>query len=143
MIREVWRTEVMETKAHPVLDQICYQTKNLYNRAMFLYKQHYTQTKKSLTYQQLDKLLKCEDRYRFLPAQTAQQTLRILKRNWKSFYQARREFSINPKAFLGKPQPPKYRPKNGKQLTIFTNQTGEDTRKQNYFSTKSSILYSD
>ncbi len=89
---------------------------------MFLYKQHYQQTKKSLSYQQLDRLVKKEECYRTLPAQTAQQTLKMLKRNWKSFYKALKEFKINPKAFLGKPQPPRYRPKNGKQIAIFTNQ---------------------
>ena len=61
MAREVFRTEVMETKTHPTLDLLCYQTKNLYNRAMFIFKQNYQQTKKWMSYQQLDKKLKLED----------------------------------------------------------------------------------
>jgi len=112
----------METNTHPALDQVCYQTKNLYNRAMYLFKQHYRQTKKSLTYRQLDKRLKIEECYRALPAQTAQQLLRLLIRNWKSFYKAQKMYNTNPQAFLGKPQPPKYKPKNGQQIAIFTNQ---------------------
>ena len=119
---EVFRTEVMEAKAHPALRQLCYQAKNLYNRAMFVYKQHYKQIKKCLSYQQLDRKLKKENCYIELPAQTAQQTLRLMKRNWKSFYQAQKEFKINPQAFLGPPKPPKYKPKNGQQVAIFTNQ---------------------
>ncbi|OLS32005.1 MAG: hypothetical protein HeimAB125_13290 [Candidatus Heimdallarchaeota archaeon AB_125] len=122
MVREVFRTEVMETKTHPTLNLLCYQTKNLYNRAMFIFKQSYQQTKKWLSYQQLDKKLKTEDCYKVLPAHTAQHTLKLLTRNWKSFRRARREYKTNPKAFLGKPQPPKYKPKNGQQVAIFTNQ---------------------
>ena len=118
----MFRTEVMETKTHLSLNNVCYQAKSIYNRAMFLYKQHYKQTKKSLTYQQLDRKLKQEQCYRVLPAQTAQQTLRLLKRNWKSFYQAQKEFKAHPKRFLGPPNPPKYKPKNGQQVAIFTNQ---------------------
>ena len=64
---KVFRTEVMEAKFHPALKLLCSQTKNLYNRAMFIYKQHYSQTKKSLSYQQLDRILKKEEVYRVLP----------------------------------------------------------------------------
>ena len=139
MVREVWRTEVIEIKTHPTLDQLCYQTKNLYNRAMFLYKQQYQLTKECLSYQQLDKLLKKEEVYRILPAQTAQQTLKLLKRNWKSFYQAQKEFMTNPQVFLGKPQPPKYKPKNGQQIAIFTNQQVQIRGKKILFPKKVSL----
>jgi len=122
MAQEVWRTEVMEVKPYPALSILCHQTKNLYNRAMFVFKQHYKKSKKWLTYQQLDRQLKMEECYRFLPAHTAQHTLKLLARNWKSFAKASREFQANPAAFLGKPRPPRYKPKNGQQVAIFTNQ---------------------
>jgi IS605 OrfB family transposase len=122
MAREVWRTEVMETKTHPTLQLLCYQTKNLYNRAMFLFKQHYTNTKKWLSYQQLDRILKLEQCYRILPAQTAQQTLKLLVRNWRNFKQATQTFQKKPQIFLGKPRPPKYKSRSGQQIAIFTNQ---------------------
>lgn len=122
MAHEVWRTEVMETKAHPPLHQLCFQTKNLYNRAMFLFKQYYYQTKKYLSYQQLDRKLKKEECYKILPAHTAQHTLKLLTRNWKSFRQARKEYKVHPQVFLAKPRPPKYKAKNGQQIAIFTNQ---------------------
>ena len=122
MANEVWRTEVIEAKVHLALTQLCHQTKNLYNRAMFVFKQHYTQSKKWLSYQQLDRKLKQEECYRVLPAHTAQHTLKLLTRNWKSFGQAMKEYQVNPQAFLGRPRPPKYKPKDGQQLAIFTNQ---------------------
>ena len=130
MAQLVWRTEVMETKAHPALKQLCHQTKNLYNRAMFLFKQHYTQTKKHLSYQQLDRILKKEECYRVLPVHTAQHTIKVLTRNWKSFIAALKAFQINPKAFYGHPKPPKYKAKNGQQIAIFTNQQAKIRNKQ-------------
>lgn len=101
MAQLVWRTEVIETKPHPVLQQLCSQTKNLYNRAMFLFKQHYSRTKKWLSYQQLDRKLKKEECYRILPAHTAQHTLKLLERNWKSFNLALRSSKLLHKHFLG------------------------------------------
>ncbi|MHA2255660.1 MAG: RNA-guided endonuclease InsQ/TnpB family protein [Candidatus Heimdallarchaeaceae archaeon] len=122
MAQVVWRTEIMETKTHPALQQLCHHTKNLYNRAMFLFKQHYLQTKKWLSYQQLDRTLKKEQCYKILPVHTAQHTLILLTRNWKNYKQALIEFKIAPHAFLGKPRPPRYKVKNGQQIAIFTNQ---------------------
>jgi putative transposase len=122
MVQEVWRTEVMETKPHSALQRVCQQSKNLYNRAMFIFKQHYRETKNHLSYQQLDRRLKTEDCYKLLPAHTAQHTLKLLTRNWKSFANAVKEFQINPKAFLGPPRPPRYKRKSGQQIAIFSNQ---------------------
>ncbi len=122
MAQDVWRTEVIETNPTPALQQLCLQTKNLYNRAMFLFKQNYCQTKQYFSYQQLDRKLKTEKCYKNLPAQTAQHTLKILTRNWKSFQQAKTEYKTNPRMFIGKPRPPKYKAKKGQQVAIFTNQ---------------------
>ena len=122
MAQVVWRTEVMETNTHPALQQLCYQTKNLYNRALYLFNQHYKQTKKYLSYQQLDRKLKQEQCYRVLPAHTAQHTLKLLSRNWKSYTKAVKAFQANPQSFQGPPSIPKYKPKNGQQVAIVSNQ---------------------
>jgi cyclophilin family peptidyl-prolyl cis-trans isomerase len=122
MAQEVWRTEVIESPTDLVLQKLCYQTKSLYNRAMFLFRKNYSLTNKYLSYQQLDRKLKKETCYKVLPAQTAQQTLKLLTRNWNNFFLACKEYKKNPKAFLGQPRPPRYKPKNGQQVAIFTNQ---------------------
>lgn len=122
MAQTVWRTEVIETKPNPALQKLCYQTKNLYNRAMFIFKKNYSNTRKWLSYQQLNRILMQEECYRVLPAQTAQHILKLLERNWKSFKQALIEFKSSPQAFLGKPRPPVYKARNGQQIAIFTNQ---------------------
>lgn len=66
-------------------------------------------------------MLKQEAVYKELPAQTSQQILRLLDKNWKSFFQAMKEWSKNNK-YLGKPKLPKYKKKNGRNIVIFTNQ---------------------
>lgn len=117
----VLRTEVMETKAHPELSSLCHQVKNLYNRANYLYKQA-QQQRTTLSYYELNGQLKGEECYMLLPAHTAQHTLKLLCRNWKAFYQARKEWKVHPERFLGSPQPPKYKSPGGEMVAIITNQ---------------------
>lgn len=48
--------------------------------------------------------------------------LRGLDYNWSAFFAALKEWRINPKKFLGRPHPPRYKPKNGEIQAVFTNQ---------------------
>ena len=100
MMTDVLRAEVMETSAHQALRLLCHQAKNLYNRANYLYKQEKGKGR-YLNYYELDKLLKHEQCYTLLPAHTAQHTLKLLLRDWKAFYKARKEFSNSATKFLG------------------------------------------
>ncbi|MBY9001985.1 MAG: hypothetical protein KGD64_13790 [Candidatus Heimdallarchaeota archaeon] len=70
----------------------------------------------------MDKLLKHEQCYKLLPAHTAQHTLKLLIRNWRAFYRARKTWQVNPQAFLGAPQPPKYKKPKGEMVAIISNQ---------------------
>ena len=67
-------------------------------------------------------MLKQEDVYKELPAQTSQQILRLLDKNWKSFFKAIKDWSKNKEKYLGRPKLPKYKKKNGRNVVIFTNQ---------------------
>ncbi|MHA1693055.1 MAG: RNA-guided endonuclease InsQ/TnpB family protein [Candidatus Heimdallarchaeaceae archaeon] len=118
---EVLRAEVMETKKHQALRTLCHHTKNLYNRATYLYKQAKGQGT-YLTYYDMDKLLKHEQCYTLIPAHTAQHTLKLVVRNWQAFYNARKEFAKTASKFLGAPQPPKYKKPQGEMVAIITNQ---------------------
>ncbi len=60
--------------------------------------------------------------YHQLPAQTAQQVLKILDRNWTSFFNANKAWKNKKSKFKSKPEPPRYKPKNGEFLLVFTNQ---------------------
>jgi len=59
----------------------------------------------------LDKLAKdeCWPEYKELPAACSQQTSRFLEKNWKSFFQAVKQYVKAPELFLGRPRLPDYK----------------------------------
>ena len=116
------RAEIMETKHCQALSKLCHQTKNLYNRANYLCKQQLKKQGTIYSYYELDRLLKTEECYSILPAHTAQHTLKLLIRNWKSFFQARKEWKKHPEKFLGPPRSPHYKPPDGETIAIISNQ---------------------
>jgi len=60
--------------------------------------------------------------YKSLMAQVSQQTLKLLDKNWISFFETMKKWSKNKTGFSGRPKLPKYLKKNGKNIVIFTNQ---------------------
>ena len=100
--------------------------KNLYNHANFLVRSEFVNTGKWLRYQELDKILRQDVDYldyKNMPeAQSAQQTLQLLDKNWKSFFQSIKDWSKNKGKYTGRPNLPKYKPKDGRMVFILTNQ---------------------
>lgn len=116
-------------KSHPYYSMFCeytHLTKNLYNHANFLVRREFVTTGKWLRYQDLDKILRKDIEYpdykNMVAAQSAQQTLRLLDRNWKSFFNSIKDWSKNKDKYTGRPKLPKYKPKDGKMVYILTNQ---------------------
>ncbi|ABY93551.1 RNA-guided endonuclease TnpB family protein [Thermoanaerobacter brockii subsp. lactiethylicus] len=103
-------------------DKICFATKNLYNYANYIIRQEFINNNKWIRYRQLNRELKNHETYKNLPAQTAQHTLKLLDRNWKSFFKAIKEWEKDKSKFSGRPRLPKYKKKNGRAIAIFTNQ---------------------
>lgn len=100
--------------------------KNLYNHANYLVRKEFIETGKWLRAYDLDPLLR-QDKdypdYRNMPvAQSAQQTLHLLDRSWKSFFRSIKDWSKNKDKYSGKPKLPKYKPKDGRMVFILTNQ---------------------
>ena len=119
----------MIKKNHSYYNMFCkftHQAKNLYNHANYLVRKEFVETGKWLKYSQLDKLLKKDldyPDYRNMPgAQSAQQTLRLLDANWKSFFKVIKDWSKNKDKYSGKPKLPKYKPKDGQMVLIVTTQ---------------------
>lgn len=116
-------------KSHPyynMFSEFTHLSKNLYNHANYLVRNEFAETGKWLRYSKLDKLLR-EDLefpdYQNMPAsQSAQQVLRLLGTNWKSFFQSIKDWSKSKDKYLGKPKLPKYKPKDGKMVLPLTNQ---------------------
>ncbi|MGG3962427.1 transposase [Geobacillus stearothermophilus] len=103
-------------------NDLCFKSKNLYNYANYIVRQEFINNNEWIRYNSLDKMLKHEQVYKELPAQTSQQILRLLDKNWKSFFKAIKDWSKNKEKYLGKPKLPKYKKKNGRNVVIFTNQ---------------------
>ena len=119
----------MINKNHPHYNMFCeftHQSKNLYNHANYIVREAFVKSGKWLRYQQLDKLLKQDldyPDYTNMPnAQSAQQTLRLLDGNWKSFFKSIKDWSKNKDKYTGRPKLPKYKPKDGRMVLFATNQ---------------------
>ena len=103
------------------IDNLSWQSKNLYNSANYLIRQNFIYGHGYLTYNQMASLMKETEQYKALPAKVSQQVLRGLERNWKSFFEASSEFKNNPDKFLGRPKIPGYKePKKGRNLLVYT-----------------------
>jgi putative transposase len=107
------------------LEELTHLSKNLYNYANYQIRQHFFDTGKMLGEFDLTLKLARENQvdYRAMPmAQSAQQTIKLLFKNWKSFFKSIEGYKLNPKKYLGRPKLPKYLKKDGHNILIFTNQ---------------------
>ncbi|HUX98377.1 MAG TPA: transposase [Candidatus Deferrimicrobium sp.] len=77
---------------------------------------------KLIQYRVLERELKDAPAYQALPAQTSQQILLLLERNWKSFFEALDDWKVHPENYKGRPQPPNLKEQDAQNLLIFTNQ---------------------
>lgn len=113
-------------KYYKLLDNFCFMSKNLYNFANYQVRQEFCNNNNYISYNKIDKLLKQKEMsfdYRHMPsAQTAQQCLKLLDKNWKSFFKAIKDWSKNKSKYNSQPKLPKYLPKNGRNILILTNQ---------------------
>ena len=109
-----------------IFSNFTHKSKNLYNHANFLVRDEFIRNNKWLRYGEIDKILKADlefDDYKQMPtAQSAQQILRLLEKDWKSFFTAIKDWSKNKDKYLGRPKLPKYKAKDGKHILILTNQ---------------------
>ena len=107
------------------LIDLSYASKNLYNCATFIMRQNFIKNHKIINYSLMDKIIKRDyaEVYKGLPAQSSQQVLRLVEKNWKSFFKSNQEYKKNPDKFKGRPKLPKYKDKEkGLNIVIFTNQ---------------------
>lgn len=118
---EVIRTEQVLIKDNR-FSELCHYSKNLWNEANYIIRQEFINNRTWIRYNTLAGSLKTSDNFKSLNAQTAQQILKVLDRTWKSFFASIKEWSKYPEKFLGRPRLPKYKPKDGEALLIFTNQ---------------------
>ena len=116
------------------IDAIAFLSKNLYNKANYIIRQEFINTSKEkeagkrekaswIRYGKIQKTLQDEKAidYTKLPAKVSQQVLRLLDKNWASFFKSIRAWNKKPSAFTGRPKLPKYKDKkNGRNILTYT-----------------------
>ncbi len=77
-----------------------------------------------MTYGSMDYLLKTtrDKAYYALPSQSNQQIIKLIMRDYKSFFETLKAYSKNPSAFTGRPKLPKYVKEGKGKTAILTNQ---------------------
>lgn len=119
---------MQQVERHIILDNrfegICRQSGLLYNFVTYHYRQaifgkqeYFSEFEMSTLCAQFN-----QEDYRALPAQTAQQVIKLVFKNFKSWIAAKKEYEKNPSKFLGKPKLPKFKTGKKQNIVIFTNQ---------------------
>lgn len=119
------------------LDVIGFLSKNLYNRANWFIRQCFiitSQLKEEqktehaiwIRYNDIQKMLQKtkDENYYALPTKVAQQVLKLLDKNWTSFFESIKDYNMFPEKYTGQPSLPKYKDKkNGRNILVYTIQS--------------------
>ena len=76
----------LSKKQYALLREMCQYSNNLYNVALYNIRQHYFNTKRFLTYEGNYHECKTNENYALLQAGVAQQTMKVVDRSFKSFF---------------------------------------------------------
>jgi len=108
---------------YAAIDAAAYVSKNLYNAALYEIRQAFIKDGKYLNYGEMDKRMQSHEAYKALPSKVAQQVLRLLEKNWKSFFEAVRAYKDDPSKFKARPRLPAYKHKTqGRHVLVYTMQ---------------------
>jgi putative transposase len=114
-------------------DDVCFKSKNLYNRALFIVKEQFLKDNTIIFSNELNKMLKTEDCFKKLPAKTSQQIIINMGYNWKSFFRSIKRWAKNKSGYDGKPQFPKYKKKNSRNIITIDYMQGHFENNRYYF----------
>ena len=113
-------------KNYSQIKDICHRCKNLYNYCNYILRHSLFRGEGLPNEYDLAGLLTREnqDDYRALPAQTSQQVIKLLYRNWKAYFKSLKSYQKDKTKFNGCPRIPKYKPRGekGHSVALFTNQ---------------------
>ncbi len=103
------------------IDAAAFASKNLYNAANYVVRQSFIQAGVYHNYHEMHRRMQDHDAYTALPAKVAQWVLRLLDKNWQSFFAAMQAWRDDPSQFLGRPKLPGYKDKlQGRNLLVYT-----------------------
>ena len=115
----MYLTETHFVDRNDELDLITFKCKNLYNKANYVIRQEFINNSKYINLYDMFTLMINEDEYKSLPTRVSRKVLKYVDQNWKSFFSCIKEWSKSKEKFTGKPNLPKYLPKNGKFNACF------------------------
>lgn len=101
------------------LNQLTFKCKNLYNKANYILRNEFISNGKYISKFNMFTICKDIEEYKCLPVRVARGVLRTLDANWKSFFSCIKKWKTNKQLFKGRPNLPKYLPKNGKFTALF------------------------
>jgi len=105
------------------LNDFSHYTNNLYNYSLYVAKKYYEETNNYIGITNLEKIVKDNDNYKLLPVQTSQQILRLLDKNFKSFFVLLRKKKIG--QYTDNINIPKFKKKGSMFNIIFTFQNSK------------------
>lgn len=97
--------------AFSIIDKLSFKSKNIYNYANYVVRQEFIRNNKWIRYNELANMIKNSEPYRDLGSNVGQQTLKVLDKNWKSFFVGIRGWSKNKNKYKGRPKLPNYKDK--------------------------------
>ena len=104
-----------------VVDRAAFAAKNLYNAANYLIRQSFIFTNTYLNYYEVYHHMQDTEPYKALPRKVSQQVLRMLDKNWQSFFAALRVWRADPSKFKQRPGLPRYLDKQaGRYALVYT-----------------------
>ncbi len=104
-----------------LVDAAAFQAKNLYNAALYLVRQAFIFEDRYQGYEDVYNQMKGHDAYKALPAKVAQQVLRLLDKNWQSYFAACLAYRDDPSKFRRPPKMPHYKHKtDGRSVLVYT-----------------------
>ncbi len=105
---------------YAAIDQAAFASKNLYNAANYIVRQSFIHEGKYLSYAQVFHRIKHHEAYQALPRKVSNDVLRLLDKNWKSYFAACKAYQEHPENFLGHPKLPKYKDKQkGRNILVY------------------------
>ena len=119
-----------------LIDELCFNSKNLYNKSLYSIRQYFFENKKYLNYNENYKIIKdsCNEEgikeYYQLNTNSSQQTMKCVDSNFKSFFALLKKKSNND--YDSKVRIPKYLDKNGRQVVHYEKGALSFKAKENY-----------
>ena len=106
-------------KFFPIIDDLCWKSKNMYNYGNYIVRQEFIETSKEkeqglresanwIQYNKLFDMVKDSEPYKELGSNVGQATLRKLDKAWKSFFESIKDYGKHPDKYLGRPKMPRY-----------------------------------